>query len=275
MKKFLLLLFFPIGLTCIAQDTPRCTNAEPPYINRMPGFYISDCRNSDYNDAEFVYYSNSKAFKINKGGKYYSISYRKKEGEVAKQSSDQIIRNYYNAILKIKGKALDDKKSMLTASIDGKEVFIKLHTAANSADAGSYRVEVLEVAQMDQNIVINLDEAIEKDGKAVIYGILFDTGKSDVKPESAKALQQVTDFMNSNPLIRIIVVGHTDNTGNFANNILLSKARAESIKNYLVNTSKISIDRLMAEGVGALCPVSANSTEEGKQLNRRVEIVKQ
>jgi outer membrane protein OmpA-like peptidoglycan-associated protein len=241
----------------------------------MPGFYINDCRNSDYNDAEFVYYSNSKAFKINKGGKYYSISYRKKEGEVAKQSSDQIIRNYYNAILKIKGKALDDKKSMLTASIDGKEVFIKLHTAANSADAGSYRVEVLEVAQMEQNIVINLDEAIEKDGKAVIYGILFDTGKSDVKPESAKALQQVADFLNSNPSIRIIVVGHTDNTGNFANNILLSKARAESIKNYLVNTSKISIDRLMAEGVGSLCPVSANSTEEGKQLNRRVEIVKQ
>lgn len=275
MKKLLLLLLFPIGLACIAQDTPRCNNAEPPYINRMPGFYISDCRNSDYNDAEFIYYSNSKAFKINKSGKYYSISYRKGGGEASKHSSDQIIQNYYNAILKIKGKALDDKKTMLSASIDGKEVFIKLHTAANSADAGSYKVEVLEVAQMEQNIVINLDEAISKDGKAVIYGILFDTGKSDVKPESAKALEQLTDYLNSNPSFRIIIVGHTDNAGNFANNMLLSKARAESIKNYLVNSGKIASDRLMAEGVGSLCPVSTNSTEEGKQLNRRVEIVKQ
>jgi outer membrane protein OmpA-like peptidoglycan-associated protein len=275
MKKLLLLLIFPIGLACIAQDTPRCNNSEPTYINRMPGFYISDCKNSDYNDVEFIYYSNSKAFKINKGGKYSSISYRKNGGESSKHSSDQIIQNYYNAILKIKGKALDDKKTMLTATIDGKEVFIKLLTAANSADAGSYKVEVLEVAQMEQNIVINLDEAIARDGKAVIYGILFDTGKSDVKPESAKALEQLTDYLNSNPLLQIIIVGHTDNTGNFANNILLSKTRAESIKNYLVNSSKIGSGRLLAEGVGSLCPVSTNSTEDGKQLNRRVEIVKQ
>jgi outer membrane protein OmpA-like peptidoglycan-associated protein len=96
-----------------------------------------------------------------------------------------------------------------------------------------------------------------------------------VKPESAKALEQLTDYLNSNPLLQIIIVGHTDNTGNFANNILLSKTRAESIKNYLVNSSKIGSGRLLAEGVGSLCPVSTNSTEDGKQLNRRVEIVKQ
>jgi len=128
---------------------------------------------------------------------------------------------------------------------------------------------------MEQNIAINLGEAIERDGKAALYGILFDVGKSDIKPESAEALKQITDYLNTNPTVNIIVVGHTDNTGTYAANITLSKARADSIKNYLINTSKITTSRLMAEGVGPLCPVSTNNTEDGRKLNRRVEIVKQ
>jgi outer membrane protein OmpA-like peptidoglycan-associated protein len=263
------------SLAGFAQDTPRCPNAEPTYLNRMPGFYISDCKNSDYNDAEFVYWVDGKANKINKGGKYYDVWYRKNEGETKKFSSAQINQNYYNAVIKIKGTALDNKKTMYSASINGKEVYIQIHTAENSTDAGSYRIEVLEVAAMEQNIVINLDEAIERDGKAAIYGILFDVGKSDIKPESAEALKQITDYLTANPAVKIIVVGHTDNTGTYAGNLALSKDRAESIKNYLINTSKIAASRLMSEGVGPLCPVTTNNTEDGRKLNRRVEIVKQ
>lgn len=263
------------GLVGFAQDTPRCPNAEPTYLNRMPGFYISDCKNSDYNDAEFVYWVDGKANKINKGGKYYDVWYRKNEGETKKFSSAQINQNYYNAVLKIKGTSLDNKKTMYSASINGKEVYIQVHTAENSTDAGSYRIEVLEVAEMEQNIVINLDESIERDGKAALYGILFDVGKSEIKPESAEALKQITDYLTANPAVKIIVVGHTDNTGNYAGNLALSKDRAESIKNYLINTSKIAASRLMSEGVGPLCPVTSNSTEDGRKLNRRVEIVKQ
>lgn len=269
------ILMISFALEGIAQDTPRCPNAEPTYLNRMPGFYIGDCKNSDYNDAEFVYWVDGKANKINKGGKYYDVWYRKNEGETKKFSSAQINQNYYNAVLKIKGTVLDNKKTMFSASINGKEVYIQVHTAENSTDAGSYRIEVLEVAEMEQNIVINLEEAIERDGKAALYGILFDVGKSEIKPESAEALKQITDYLNANPAVKIIVVGHTDNTGTYAGNLTLSKARAESINNYLINTSKITASRLMSEGVGSLCPVSTNNTEDGRKLNRRVEIVKQ
>ena len=274
-KMLFLIVLFTTSLSGFTQDTPRCPNAEPAYINRMPGFYISDCKNSDYNDAEFVYWVDGKANKINKGGKYYDVWYRKNEGETKKFSSAQINQNYYNAVIKIKGTALDNKKTMYSASINGKEVYIQVHTAENSTDAGSYRIEVLEVEPMEQNIAINLGEAIERDGKAALYGILFDVGKSDIKPESAETLKQITDYLNANPTVNIIVVGHTDNTGTYAANITLSKARAESIKNYLINTSKITASRLMAEGVGPLCPVSTNNTEDGRKLNRRVEIVKQ
>lgn len=73
--------------------------------------------------------------------------------------------------------------------------------------------------------------------------------------------------------MNVFIVGHTDNTGTVGGNITLSKARAERIRNYLIDKG-IAAVRLQAEGVGQLCPVSSNETEEGKRLNRRVEIVK-
>jgi outer membrane protein OmpA-like peptidoglycan-associated protein len=275
MKKLFLLMSIFSSIFSFAQDTPRCPNAEPTYINRMPGFYISDCRNSDYNDVEFVYWVNGNAKKINKGGKYYRVYYSKNEGETTKFSSAQINQNYNNAVIKIKGKALDEKRTMFTASINGKEVYIQVNTAANSTNTGSYNIEVVEVESMQQDVIINMGEAIDKDGKIALYNILFDIGKSDFKPESAEALKQITDYLNANPSVKIIVVGHTDNTGTYSGNVTLSKTRAESIKNYLVTIGKITASRLMSEGAGQYCPVSTNDTEEGRKLNRRVEIVKQ
>ncbi|HRG79020.1 MAG TPA: OmpA family protein [Cyclobacteriaceae bacterium] len=274
MKNVFTLCLSLVSLTMLSQDVKRCESAEPSYINRMPGFYISDCKNSEYNDVEFIYYVKGNALKINKGGKYYDLYYRMNEGESRKFSEAQIIQNYFNAVVKIKGKALADKKTTLSASINGNEVYIQLHTAANSVDTKSYRIEIIEVTPMNQDIELTLQEAIDKNGKAALYGILFDVGKSDIKPESAEALKQITDYLNANPAIKIIVVGHTDNTGGYAANITLSKARAESVKTYLIKTGKIAATRLLSEGAGQFCPVSTNDTEEGRMLNRRVEIVK-
>ena len=128
---------------------------------------------------------------------------------------------------------------------------------------------------MKQDIEINMSEGIDRDGKIALYGILFDVGKSVIKPESAPALQMVIDYLVANPAVKIYVVGHTDNTGLFASNITLSKARAKAVKDYLVTKGKIAATRLGSDGVGSLCPVATNGTEEGKALNRRVEIVKQ
>jgi outer membrane protein OmpA-like peptidoglycan-associated protein len=127
---------------------------------------------------------------------------------------------------------------------------------------------------MQQDIVINLEEALDRDGKVALYGILFDTDKSTIKPESENALQQIIDYLNEHPNVNIIVVGHTDMTGDFAHNMKLSKDRAEAVTDYLIKTGKIDSKRLTSDGVGPLCPVSTNDSEEGKTLNRRVEIVK-
>ncbi len=275
MKTLLTLCMVAFSVFSFAQkDVDKCKDIEPTYLQRLPGFYIGDCKFSEYNEKEFVYYVSGKALKLNKAGVYREIWYQKIPGETRNFSSTQVLENYNNAILKNKGKILSENKTLMTASINGKEIVIQIPTS-NSANVKSYQIFMVEVAQMNQEIELNLGEAIDTDGKAVLYGILFDTGKSDIKPESADALKKITEYLNANPTVKIIVVGHTDNVGTFASNMTLSRARAESIKNYLITTSKIAASRLLSEGVGPLCPVSTNSTDEGKKLNRRVEIVKQ
>jgi outer membrane protein OmpA-like peptidoglycan-associated protein len=116
--------------------------------------------------------------------------------------------------------------------------------------------------------------SIASTGKIALYGILFDTGKSDIKPESSKAIKEIATFLQENPSIKIYIVGHTDNEGQLKTNIDLSNKRASAVVNELITTHKIDASRLEAGGVGPFAPVSTNDTEEGKKLNRRVEIVK-
>ena len=74
--------------------------------------------------------------------------------------------------------------------------------------------------------------------------------------------------------LRLTVEGHTDNTGNAAANLALSAKRAQAVVDYLVKTHGIAAARLAAKGLGATKPVGPNETPEGRQANRRVELVK-
>ncbi len=274
MKKIISLILVIYAVTAYAQDVKKCEGIEPAYLNRIPGFDISNCESINYFEYAFEYNASGQYYKQKKGGKYKEIWYKKNASQTRNFSSMQIVKNYADAVRKVKGKVLADDNSVMTASIDGKEVYIHVYNGRNT-DENQFYVRIIEAEQMQQDIVVNLQEAIDKEGKAAVYGILFDVGKSDIKPESAEALKQITDYLNNNPTVKIIIVGHTDNAGTYAGNITLSKARAESIKKYLVGTAKINAARLLSEGAGQYCPVSTNATEAGKKLNRRVEIVKQ
>jgi outer membrane protein OmpA-like peptidoglycan-associated protein len=212
--------------------------------------------------------------RLRKAGDFRRIFYSKDKNDPRAVSGDQIRLNYANAVKKIKGKGLSEKNTFYTFTANGNEVFMAIEHADDTDDKG-YNVVIVEVKSMKQEVEFSLKEGIEKDGKVALYGILFDVGKSDIKPESAETLKQITAYLNDNPAIKIIVAGHTDNTGTFEGNMTLSKARAESIKTYLVTTGKIATSRVISAGVGQVCPVSTNDTEEGRKLNRRVEIVKQ
>jgi OOP family OmpA-OmpF porin len=119
-----------------------------------------------------------------------------------------------------------------------------------------------------------LEENIIKDGHMAVYGIYFDNGKSDIKPESDETIKEIATLLQKNPSLQIYVVGHTDNVGKLKDNMALSQKRAEAVVNELITKYKIPSTNLEAGGVGPLAPVATNDTKEGKELNRRVDIVK-
>ena len=120
---------------------------------------------------------------------------------------------------------------------------------------------------------VPLYDRMSTDGKIITYGITFDVGKSEIKPESMGEINRIVTLMNENPDLNFEVQGHTDNTGNAANNLSLSEKRAQAIVNKLVEMG-INQSRLTAVGKGQTTPLADNSTEEGKARNRRVEFVK-
>lgn len=111
-------------------------------------------------------------------------------------------------------------------------------------------------------------------GRAQLYGVLFDTDRATVRPESAATLDEVVTLLANEPSWRITIEGHTDATGSAAHNQTLSEQRAEAVRAYLVGRG-IAAERLTATGFGASQPVADNATELGRARNRRVELVRQ
>jgi len=148
------------------------------------------------------------------------------------------------------------------------------------ARQGAYiAVDILETKAMEQNMVVVSASEIEKsltaNGKVAIYGIYFDTGKADVKPESKPSLEQIAAFLKADAKAKLHVVGHTDSVGGYDSNLSLSRRRAEAVVAALVKDYGIAAGRLVGNGVASLAPVASNASEEGRAKNRRVELVLQ
>ena len=139
------------------------------------------------------------------------------------------------------------------------------------------QLEVSEARSMDAGLVtVNADamkKAIAESGRVALYGLFFDTGKASVKPESKPALAEIVKLLNSEPSMRLLVVGHTDTVGSPQGNQELSLRRAQSVVDALVKGNGIEPARLQAAGVGFASPVATNRNEQGRAKNRRVELV--
>lgn len=104
--------------------------------------------------------------------------------------------------------------------------------------------------------------------------VQFKTGTSVLSSESKSLLDSVASVLLKNKHLKFEIAGHTDNTGNYNNNVNLSAARASSVKQYLVNKG-VSSNALTTRGYGPDKPVSSNDTWSGRKMNRRVELVLQ
>jgi OOP family OmpA-OmpF porin len=107
----------------------------------------------------------------------------------------------------------------------------------------------------------------------VELNVEFDTNSAESRPSHYSEVKKVADFMRQHPLTQVLVEGHTDDTGSAAYNQRLSERRAATIANQLINDFGVTADRVSSVGVGEARPIADNSTEEGRQRNRRVVAV--
>jgi outer membrane protein OmpA-like peptidoglycan-associated protein len=117
-------------------------------------------------------------------------------------------------------------------------------------------------------------DAIESAGRVATQGIYFDTGSDRIRPESSGTLKQIATMLNEHAELKLTIEGHTDNVGNAASNQSLSENRARAVKDALVSLYGVAAERLESVGFGDTKPAGANATPEGRQNNRRVELVK-
>jgi outer membrane protein OmpA-like peptidoglycan-associated protein len=119
-----------------------------------------------------------------------------------------------------------------------------------------------------------VEQQLKSEGRARLYGILFDTDSDHIKDESKTALDSLLAAARNQPAWNFSIEGHTDNVGGDAHNQTLSEKRAAAVKAYLVKAG-VAEKRLTTKGFGASKPVAGNDTSLGRSENRRVEIVKQ
>ncbi len=115
--------------------------------------------------------------------------------------------------------------------------------------------------------------SLDEMGHAVLADLTFDIASSDLAAGDFASLRQLADYLLDRPDRRVALVGHTDSSGSLDANIALSKRRARSVLNRLVDTYGVARAQLAAEGMGYLSPIASNLTPEGRDANRRVEVI--
>lgn len=267
---------FTLAMSCLAafpvlaQDKAGCKD-DPLFPTRMPKYRIEKCETKEFDAHEFF---TAKPPKKRVEGEVTKITYAVDKKEDAR-SALEVVRNYENAIKKIGGTIQGIKPDWWvngTVKTGAQEAWVE-------AQNGNSKIwlTIVRVKGMEQTIVADaasLANDLKATGHVSVQGIYFDTGKSVLKPESTQAIGEVAKLLKNDASLKLYVVGHTDTVGSVDSNLKLSQDRAEAVVQALVKEG-IAAARLRSFGNGPFAPVSTNATEDGKALNRRVELVKQ
>lgn len=261
-------VFLPIAIQpCAAQTEDAKGCKDSPLITRFPASVITGC--SDKEDDAFDFNMGNKPRKKIEG-EFHQVTYNFPKTA----SKAQVVRNLNTALHKA-GYAFDYDSGDygdFTAHLGGTWIQIEI------SGSGNYRETIVKQTALTQDVVADaaaLSSGLAATGHVVAGGILFDTGKSDVKPESAPALAEIAKLLKQDAKLKLYVVGHTDNVGALAGNLDLSRRRAAAIVQALMTQYSVGAERLQAYGNGPYAPMATNDTDEGRTLNRRVELVKQ
>ena len=301
-KGVAVLALLVITSTTLAKDV-----ADHPILSRFPGSTVESHSHEEFGSQELLIHDPGKtgAYKMaaieGKVSRFYYL-YEKQSSSLAivNNAEESLKKGGFTVVLSLAGDSLFEQLDEVRRTrIDGRNVvlmydprylYMKRETASGTQHVALYvsnysstkfHVFYLIIEQQPQTFIplhvtkSELTKSLQEKGKIAVYGIYFDTGKSDVKKESAESLKNISDFLNDQKNVKIRVVGHTDSVGTLESNIKLSEARAKAVVAELIQNYRIHSDRLTAHGVGPLAPIETNSTENGKARNRRVELVQQ
>ena len=267
-----------VALPCAAQEKDIPGSKDPRLLTRMPGFYISGYKDVQFDAHEFLVQTPKAVGKQHAEGHQTYWRYDITSAAAATPPSKlQIARNYQNAVERLGGKKMydagpgNDYDSTFLISKNGTDTWIELNPIGTM-----YTLLIVEVQKMQQDVVANADAlkgGLADSGHVEVPGIFFDTAKSDIKPESGPAIDEIAKLLTNNPALKVGIVGHTDMVGDATSNMRLSQARAQSVITDLVSRHGIAAARLVAFGAGPWAPVASNKTDDGRARNRRVELV--
>ncbi|MGH8354018.1 MAG: DUF4892 domain-containing protein [Pseudomonas sp.] len=162
------------------------------------------------------------------------------------------------------------------------EVYAALYVAQSKSGGANQnrtlvQLAVLEPKPLEQRMQVLEAGALQRDldgtGKVALYGLPFDFDQDRLRANAQPQLEEIAKLLKASPQLQVLVVGHTDAKGALDYNRELSQRRAHAIVEALAGAHGIARARLSALGVGMAAPVASNRTEEGRALNRRVELV--
>lgn len=277
LERILLTMISTIALAAIAlaqSDAPG--SQDPPGMTRMANYYIADYQEVAFDSYAFPVTTNGQKAEQTVEGKRINIRYNLKDN-VSTPSQLQVLRNYQNAVRTAGGQVMYQSEDSTTLRLvrGGNETWASLEVG-NIPSGVPILMTVIVKHAMTQEVTMDaaaMASSLSQTGAVAIYGIYFDTGKSDLKPESDAAVSEIGKLLKSQPNLRVFIVGHTDMVGDPAANVKLSQARAQSVINTLVTKYGIAPGRLTPFGAGPYAPVATNRSDEGRAKNRRVELV--
>lgn len=272
MRTFIIVLAITLAPITLQAQSDKVGSSDHPLFTRMGNFYIYEYETKTYETIGF--YTNEGTQEI--GGKYTYLGYWANDQISANPpSSGAIVKNYIQAAQKLGGTSVlyeSSQQAVVKITQNNAEVWVGIE-----ANSGSYRLKIIEKQMLQQEVVADMawmKSGLNENGKVVLYGILFDSALATLRPESMSVIEEIAKLLREDPTLTVFIVGHTDNIGEHDYNLKLSDDRADAVVNTLINQHQISSSQVIPFGAGQTCPIATNSTAEGRQLNRRVELVK-
>ncbi|MEL6957888.1 MAG: OmpA family protein [Pseudomonadota bacterium] len=161
----------------------------------------------------------------------------------------------------------------LLASRTSSTGFIQIMRVGAAGEGTVAEVDAPALRPTSVALTGDLATELETVGRVILGDLTFETGSAQLGDQQFASLAALADYLRANPSRTVALVGHTDAVGSLDGNIALSKRRAGSVLERLVSTYDIPRRQLAAEGMGYLSPIATNVTEEGRDANRRVEVI--